>query len=158
VDASLSSLVSLAIVSASRRSCMASSGVGTGLLNFCNGRGRVSVILVTIMLNQKRARGSRFISSKSGQDKTRQESKLVQSRNFLCYTRERVKREEKESLHAHNSPFIYNSSASLEPILMLRCTIRISSHDLTHHSVLPYHNNHTTSSDVATSQTTSVSY
>ena len=41
---------------------------------------------------------------------------------------------------------------------MLRCTIRISSHDLTHHSIIPYHNNHATSPDVATPQTTSLSY
>jgi len=40
---------------------------------------------------------------------------------------------------------------------MIRCTIRISSHDLTHHSVLPYRNNHATSPDVATLQLTSLS-
>jgi len=40
---------------------------------------------------------------------------------------------------------------------MLRCTIRISSHDLTHHSVIPYRNNHATSPDVATPQLTSLS-
>jgi hypothetical protein len=41
---------------------------------------------------------------------------------------------------------------------MLRCTIRISSYDLTHHSIIPYRNNHAISSDVATLQTTSLSY
>jgi len=40
---------------------------------------------------------------------------------------------------------------------MLRCTIRILSHDLTHHSVIPYRNNHATSPDVATPQLTSLS-
>ena len=40
---------------------------------------------------------------------------------------------------------------------MLRCTIRISSHDLTHHSVIPYRNNLATSPDVATPQLTSLS-
>ena len=56
-----------------------------------------------------------------------------------------------------NTLFIYNSSATLEPSFMLRCTIRISSHDLTHHSVIPYRNNHATSPDVATPQLTSLS-
>ena len=46
----------------------------------------------------------------------------------------------------------------LEPFFMLRCTIRILSHDLTHHSSIPYHNNHAISSDVATLLTTSLSY
>ena len=40
---------------------------------------------------------------------------------------------------------------------MLQCTTRISSHDLTHHSVIPYHNSHATSPDVATPQLTSLS-
>jgi len=40
---------------------------------------------------------------------------------------------------------------------MLRYTIRISSHDLTHHSVIPYRSNHATSPDVATPQLTSLS-
>jgi len=33
----------------------------------------------------------------------------------------------------NNTLFIYSSSAILEPFPMLRCTIRISSHNLTHH-------------------------
>jgi hypothetical protein len=41
---------------------------------------------------------------------------------------------------------------------MLRCTIRISSYALTHHFIISYRNNHATSSDVASPQTTSLSY
>jgi hypothetical protein len=50
---------------------------------------------------------------------TKQESKLFQSRNLLCYTRECVKREEKEILQRQHTLFIYNSSATLESFLML---------------------------------------
>ena len=46
----------------------------------------------------------------------------------------------------------------LEPFSILRCTIRILSHDLTHHSIIAYRNNHAISSDVATLLTTSLSY
>jgi hypothetical protein len=58
------------------------------------------VILVTIMLFQKR--GKR-LEVRFKEIKTRQESKLFQSRSLLCYTRERVKREEKEILNANNT-------------------------------------------------------
>ena len=67
--------------------------------------------------------------------KTGQGSKFFQSRNLICYTREQVKREERKSSNDNNTLFIYSSSASLEPFPMLRCTIRISSHDLTHHQL-----------------------
>ena len=67
--------------------------------------------------------------------KTGQGSKLFQSRNLHCYTRERGKREQRKSSKANNTLFIYSSSATLEPFPMLRCTIRISSHDLTHHQL-----------------------
>jgi hypothetical protein len=47
----------------------------------------------------KEARDSfRGYPDKTRQDKTRHDSKLFQSRNLLCYTRQRVKREEKEIL------------------------------------------------------------
>ena len=83
---------------------------------------------------------------------------IFQDRTIACYTRERVKREEKEILQHQNTLFIYNLSTTLEPSSMFRCTIRILSHDLTHPSILPYRNNHAISSDVATPQTTSLSY
>jgi len=54
--------------------------------------------------------------------------------------------------------FIYNSSATLKLFAMLRYTIRILSHDLTHHQHNSYQYNHATSSDVATPQTTFLSY
>ena len=48
----------------------------------------------------------RFEEIETRQDKTRQESKLFQSRNLLGYTRERVKREEKEILQ-HQTTSLY---------------------------------------------------
>jgi len=75
------------------------------------------------------------------------------SKSFLFhYTRERVKREETEILQHKQPLFMYTASAVLTSSLMLRCTIRISTHDLTHPQHNSYQYNHTTTSDVATPQ------
>jgi len=42
-------------------------------------------------------------------------------------------RRRRKPSNANNSLFIYNLSATLEPFLMLQCTLWNSSHDLTHH-------------------------
>ena len=81
---------------------------------------------------------------------------IFQSCTAACYTRERVKREKKGNPPTPSTLSLYTIRLPLlEPFPMLRCTIRILSHDLTHHSVIPYRNNHATSSDVTTPLTTS---
>ena len=87
-----------------------------------------------------------------------QESKYFSKSDYcLLYKRTSKERRKGNPPTLINTLFIYNSSATLEPFFMLRYTIRISSHDLTHHSIVPYHNNHATSPDVATPQLTSLS-
>jgi len=93
----------------------------------------------------------------NGTGRTRQEPELFQSRNLLCYTRERAKSEEKKSSNTKQPLFISSVSVSLKSFFSLRCTIGILHHDLTHHPTLPSQPNHATSSDVATPQTTSLS-
>jgi len=90
------------------------------------------------------------------QVKKGQESKLFQSYNLLCYTREWVKREEKEILQCQKPLFIYSVSATLESSPMLWCTICIFTHGLTHHDQNSNQHQHATSPDVATSQSNSL--
>jgi len=87
-----------------------------------------------------------------------QESEYL-SKSYYCllYKRTSKERRKRKPSNTINTLFIYNSSTILEPFFMPRCTIRISSHDLTHHSIIPYRNNHATSPDVATPQLTSLS-
>ena len=76
-------------------------------------------------------------------DNTRHEA-VWQSRLALLYTRKSKERRQGRPPTPENTLCIYSSSAILEPPPMPRCTIWISSHDLTHHqhnflSIQPRH-------------------
>jgi len=64
----------------------------------------------------------------------------------------------RKSSNAKHPLFIFNSTATREPFLMLRCTIQLLSHDLTQHQHNLYQHNHATSPNIATPFFTSVSY
>ena len=85
--------------------------------------------------------------------------RYFQSRTIACYTRERVKREEKGNPTMPNHLSLYAlATAILEPSFMIRCTTRILVHDLTHPYSPRSQNNHATSPNVATRLYTPLSH
>jgi hypothetical protein len=82
------------------------------------------------VISENKSRGSRFVARKSRQDQSRSCFKVV-----TCFAIEEneYRDQKRKPSNANNTLFIYTSSATLEAFLMLRCTIRLLSHDLTHH-------------------------
>jgi hypothetical protein len=75
-----------------------------------------------------------------------------------CDIRKRVKGNDQKSSNAKQPLFIYNSSATLEPFLMLRCTVGLFHFDQTHYQHTSYQCDRTTSTDVTTPQIASLLY
>ena len=83
---------------------------------------------------------------------------IFQSRAIACLYKRTSKERRKGNPPTPSTLSLYTIRLPpLEPFSMLQYTIRILSHDLTHHSVIPYHNNHAISSDIATPLTASLS-
>jgi hypothetical protein len=82
-----------------------------------------------------------FVLRETRQDKSRSYFKVV---TCFAIQENQLREKKRKSSNTDNPLFIYNSSITFEPFLMLRCTIQISTHNLTHHqhnplSVQPCH-------------------
>jgi len=112
----------------------------------CNGRGRAQVIWMLQDWTRSAYRENK--------------NQNIFSKSYYCLLYKRTSKERRKGNPPTPSTLsLYTIRLPpLEPFSMLRCTIRILPHDLTHHSVIPYRNNHAISPDVATPLTTSLSY
>lgn len=140
----------------SRTCCTSDCDPLTPKHSWCNGQDQVEVILETIMWSGNQDQSILQVHV----DESRPDKSWCCFKVICCLSRnENESREQSEKPSNAKQPlWMYNSSASLESFLILQCNIWIFLHNLAHHQHNSGWYNYATISDIATHQTTFVSY